>query len=262
MLWGLLAVSQCVGGRLWQRLFSPENKESGSIRGRQATFKLENHAVHTHAQTDRHQSHEPRICCTKQESFKGPFWLCFVSSQRDLCDLQTDDNDKSFVYWSAPPCVPISQNFSCLSPLYTLKSCSSSTNLSPPSAFSISFQIILTHLTPGLFFFFCCCLPFFNRPEQMFIPLSPGCPLRKGIVKAATTERNSEKVAVSEKEIKTLMSSEESQDLSFCSSSYFLNALLIKFILIMREEHSYKRKKIELIGELCKGTQSYVQKGV
>lgn len=30
----------------------------------------------------------------------------------------------------------------------------------------------------------------------------------------------------------------------------------------MREEHSYKRKKIELIGELCKGTQSYVQKGV
>lgn len=101
----------------------------------------------------------------------------------------------------------------------------------------------------------------------MFIPLSPGCPLRKrhsGSV-ATKTEGNSEKVAVSEKEIKSLKSSEESYDLSFCSSSGLLNAMLIKFIQIMREENSSKRKKkLKLIGELCTGiaTQSYVQKGV
>lgn len=55
-------------------------------------------------------------------------------------------------------------------------------------------------------------------------------------LEATKTERNSEKVAVSEKEIKTLKSSEESCDLSFCSSSCLLNAMLIKFILIVRRK--------------------------
>ena len=85
MLLGLLAVSLCVGGRLWQLLFRRRTKQAAPSReGRTPSGWRDTQLTATNAQmqkcTHTHTHTEPLslICYTKPESFRNSVFTLFV----------------------------------------------------------------------------------------------------------------------------------------------------------------------------------------